>query len=117
MEKLLEQIKAFAREKPLMVLGGAVLAAALIAVVFLMNQGPEYQSLYAQLSPEDSGAVIEKLKEKRVPYKVDGSSISVPADKVYETRMELAGEGLPQGGGGGFEIFAKNAFGGNDIAP
>jgi len=115
MEKLLEQIKAFAREKPLMVLGGAVLAAALIAVVFLMNQGPEYQSLYAQLSPEDSGAVIEKLKEKRVPYKVDGSSISVPADKVYETRMELAGEGLPQGGGVGFEIFDKTAFGVTDF--
>ncbi|OGP95166.1 MAG: flagellar M-ring protein FliF, partial [Deltaproteobacteria bacterium RBG_19FT_COMBO_56_10] len=72
-------------------------------------------SLYAQLSPEDSGAVIEKLKEKKVPYKVDGSSISVPADKVYETRMELAGEGLPQGGGVGFEIFDKTAFGVTDF--
>jgi flagellar M-ring protein FliF len=80
-----------------------------------MNQGPEYQSLYAQLSAEDSGAVIEKLKEKRVPYKVDGTSISVPADKVYETRMELAGEGLPQGGGVGFEIFDKTAFGVTDF--
>ncbi|OGP15075.1 MAG: flagellar M-ring protein FliF [Deltaproteobacteria bacterium GWA2_54_12] len=115
MDKLLEQIKAFAKEKPLMMLGGAILAAALVAVVLLMNQGPEYQSLYAQLSAEDSGAVIEKLKEKRVPYKVDGTSISVPADKVYETRMELAGEGLPQGGGVGFEIFDKTAFGVTDF--
>lgn len=115
MDKLLEQIKAFAKEKPLMMLGGAVMAAALVAVVLLMNQGPEYQSLYAQLSAEDSGAVIEKLKEKRVPYKVDGTSISVPADKVYETRMELAGEGLPQGGGVGFEIFDKTAFGVTDF--
>jgi flagellar M-ring protein FliF len=115
MQKLIEQIKAFAKEKPLIIFGGAALAAALIAVVLLMNQGPEYQSLYTQLSPEDSGAVIEKLKEKRVPYKVDGSTISVPADKVYETRMELAGEGLPQGGGVGFEIFDKTAFGVTDF--
>src|SRR3990172_12232512 len=115
MDKLLEQIKAFAKEKPLMMLGRAILAAALVAVVLLWNQGPEYQVLYNQLSNEDSGAVIEKLKEKRVPYKVDGSSISVPADKVYETRMELAGEGLPQGGGIGFEIFDKTAFGVTDF--
>jgi len=98
-----------------MVLGGAALIAALVAVLFLVNQGPEYQTLYTQLSPEDSGAVIEKLKEKRVPYKVDGPAISVPADKVYETRMELAGEGLPQGGGVGFEIFDKTAFGVTDF--
>jgi flagellar M-ring protein FliF len=115
MQKLIEQIKAFAKEKPLMMLGGAVLAAALVAVVLLMNQGPDYQTLYTQLSPEDSGAVIEKLKDKRIPYKVDGSAISVPADKVYETRMELAGEGLPQGGGVGFEIFDKTAFGVTDF--
>ena len=115
MQKLTEQIKAFIKEKPLMVLGAAALTAALLVVLFLMNQGPEYQTLYTQLSPEDSGAVIEKLKEKRVPYKVDGPAISVPADKVYETRMELAGEGLPQGGGVGFEIFDKTAFGVTDF--
>lgn len=115
MQKLIEQLKTFAREKPLIIFGGAALAVALVAVVLLMNQGPEYQSLYTQLSPEDSGAVIEKLKEKRVPYRVDGSTISVPADMVYETRMELAGEGLPQGGGVGFEIFDKTAFGVTDF--
>lgn len=115
MDKLVEQIKAFVKEKPMMVFGGAAIAAAIVAVLFLMNQGPEYQTLYTQLSAEDSGAVIEKLKEKRVPYKVDGQAISVPADKVYETRMELAGEGLPQGGGVGFEIFDKTAFGVTDF--
>lgn len=84
---------------------------SLLVVTLLMSKGPEYQVLYAQLSPEDSGAVIEKLKEKRVPYKVDGTTIAVPFDKVHETRMELAGEGLPQGGGIGFEIFDKTSFG------
>lgn len=115
MQKLIEQIKAFAKEKPMIMMGGVAAVVAVIAVLLLMNQGPEFQTLYTQLSPEDSGAVIEKLKEKRVPYKVDGSTISVPAEKVYETRMELAGEGLPQGGGVGFEIFDKTAFGVTDF--
>lgn len=95
----------------------AVAAVVITAVVslFLLNQGPEYRVLFSQLSPEDSGAVIEKLKEKRVEFKVDGTTISVPAEKVYETRMELAGEGLPQGGGVGFEIFDKTSFGVTDF--
>jgi flagellar M-ring protein FliF len=35
----------------------------------------------------------------------------VPSDKVYELRLELASQGIPQGGGVGFEIFDKNQFG------
>src|SRR3990170_2247171 len=115
MDKLFLDIKSFIGTRPAVALGVAAVVIASIAVLLLWNQGPEYQVLYNQLSNEDSGAVIEKLKEKRVPYKVDGSSISVPADKVYETRMELAGEGLPQGGGIGFEIFDKTAFGVTDF--
>lgn len=91
--------------------GIAAMALAAIVVLFMWNQGVDYQVLYSQLSSEDSGAVIEKLKAKRIPYKVDGLTISVPSDKVYETRMELAGEGLPQGGGIGYEIFDKTSFG------
>lgn len=115
MDKFLENIKALIGQRPAVALGVAAAVIAAIAVLILWNQGPEYQVLYSQLSDEDSGAVIEKLKEKRIPYKVDGSSISVPLDKVYETRMELAGEGLPQGGGVGFEIFDKTAFGVTDF--
>ncbi|HEY4706454.1 MAG TPA: flagellar basal-body MS-ring/collar protein FliF [Thermodesulfobacteriota bacterium] len=115
MDKLLADIKAFIGTRPAVALGAAAAVIAAVAVLLLWNQGPEYQVLYSQLSAEDSGAVIEKLKEKRVPYKVDGSIISVPAEKVYETRMELAGEGIPQGGGIGFEIFDKTAFGVTDF--
>ncbi|MDX1764935.1 MAG: flagellar basal-body MS-ring/collar protein FliF, partial [bacterium] len=38
----------------------------------------------------------------------------VPADKVYEMRMALAGKGLPQGGVG-FEIFDKSNIGTTDF--
>lgn len=111
MGKILEYLKSSSKTTISIVLGAAALLTAGLIVFFLWSQGPDYQVLYSRLSPEDSGAVIEKLKDKKIQYKIDGSAIYVPADKVYETRMELAGEGLPQGGGVGFEIFDKTGFG------
>ncbi|HCL80674.1 MAG TPA: flagellar M-ring protein FliF, partial [Nitrospiraceae bacterium] len=37
--------------------------------------------------------------------------IYVPGNKVYELRLELASQGIPQGGGVGFEIFDKTQIG------
>ncbi|MBE7414857.1 MAG: flagellar M-ring protein FliF [Deltaproteobacteria bacterium] len=115
MEKLLQDIKKFIGQRPAIVFASAAAVIAAVVVLILWNQGPEYQTLYSQLSDEDAGSVIERLKEKRVPYRVDGGTISVPADKVHETRMGLAGEGLPQGGGVGFEIFDQTSFGITDF--
>lgn len=115
MANLTEYFKKLGAGKTAVLLAVAAMAIAGAAVLFLMTQGPAYQVLYAHLPPEDSGAVIDKLKEKRIPYSVSGSSISVPAEKVYEVRMELAGEGIPQGGGVGFEIFDNSGFGITDF--
>src|SRR5574337_323069 len=115
MEKFLEYFKKLGSGRTTVLLGGAALVVAAAVAFLIFNRSPEYHVLYSQLSPEDSGAVIEKLKEKRIPYSVDGAAISVPAEKVYETRMELAGAGLPQGGGVGFEIFDKAGFGVTDF--
>lgn len=115
MEKYLEIFKKLGKGKTAVLIGAAAFVVAALIVLVLFNQGPEYQVLYSNLSQEDSGAVIEKLKEKRIPYKVDGSAITVPSEKVYETRMELAGQGVPQGGGIGFEIFDKTSFGVTDF--
>lgn len=110
-----DYLKKLGAGKTAVLLGIAAMAVAGVAVIFLMTQGPAYQVLYSNLSPEDSGSVIEKLKEKNVVYSVSGTTISVPADKVYEVRMELAGEGVPQGGGIGFEIFDNSSFGITDF--
>ncbi|MBI1911763.1 MAG: flagellar M-ring protein FliF [Deltaproteobacteria bacterium] len=109
-----EHFKKLGPAKTAGLLGVVAFVIAALVVLLLWNKGPEYQTLYSQLSEEDAGQVIEKLKEKKIPYKVDGSKITIPADKVHETRMQLAGEGLPQGGGIGFEIFDKTSFGVTD---
>ena len=50
---------------------------------------------------------MDKLKEKNIPYQItgDGTSITVPESHLYETRLSLASEGLPLGGGVGFGSF------------
>lgn len=88
---------------------GSIGAASLL---FNWASQPEFQLLYSNLSQEDSALIVEKLKEKRIPYKVNGAgSVLVPSEKVHETRLELAGAGLPKGGGVGLEVFDKTGFG------
>lgn len=73
----------------------------------------DYVTLYRDLSPEDMGVVIEYLEQQKVPYKVDPlvGSVMVPAEKVYDLRMELASKGIPSGGKVGFEIFDRTKLG------
>ncbi|MFQ5579649.1 MAG: flagellar basal-body MS-ring/collar protein FliF [Nitrospiria bacterium] len=86
---------------------------ASMAVVWLWLQKPSYQILYSNLSAEDAGAVVTRFKELKVSYQLspDGTTVLVPAERVHELRMQLASQGLPQGGGIGFEIFDQSSFG------
>ena len=86
--------------------------AALISVT-LWTQQPDMQVLFANLAPEDAGAIVEKLKEAKVPYELgsSGASILVPSAQVHDLRLQMAGQGLPHGGGVGFEIFDRSALG------
>lgn len=90
----------------------AVAVAAFASLIFFANK-VEYRPLFANLTTEDAGEIVKKLKDQKVPYKIsaDGKAVMVPADKVYDLRLTLASEGLPQGGGIGFEIFDRKNFG------
>ncbi len=82
---------------------------AIILFITWINRA-DYQVLYSNLSEEDSSQIIQRLKELKVPYRVTPGGIMVPSNKVYSLRLQLAGEGLPQGGAVGFEIFDKTNF-------
>ena len=86
--------------------------AALVSVT-LWTQQPDMQVLFANLAPEDAGAIVEKLKEAKVPYEVGagGTTILVPSVQVHDLRLQMAGQGLPHGGGVGFEIFDRSTLG------
>lgn len=98
-----------------------ICAAAVVAgVVWFSHWQREsgLRPLYTSLAPEDAMAMVQKLKESGVDYRVadNGTTLLVPEDKVPELRLEMAGLGLPQKGRIGFEIFDKTNFGVTDFA-
>src|SRR5579864_5296225 len=74
--------------------------------------------LYTSLSPEDASAMVQKLREGGVDYRIseNGTTVLVPEQRVPELRLEMAGLGLPKTGRIGFEIFDKTNFGMTDFA-
>jgi flagellar M-ring protein FliF len=93
-------------------IGVAALGTAVL-VYLLWSPAADYQVLYSNLSEQDAGEVVGKLKAKGVPYQLGGggSAVLVPAPKVCEMRLALASEGLPHGGNVGFEIFDQQSLG------
>jgi len=113
----LEKIKPYINSRNI-AFGIAGIAAGLLLafLVFSFNTSQEssnYAVLYTNLSPQDAGAILEKLQQWNIPYKVvgDGSVILVPRDVVYQVRLKLAAEHLPGGKTVGFEIFDNPKFG------
>ncbi len=91
-------------------LAGSV--AGLVAVA-LWTQQPDMQVLFSNLSTEDASSIVDKLKELKVPYEMGGggTTVLVPSAQVHDLRLQLAGQGLPHGGGVGFEIFDRSTLG------
>ncbi len=115
MANMIESIGAMSLKNKAILLGVIVIAVASIVLLFSWSQQADYHLLYANLSEGDSGPIAQKLKELKIPYRVEAGGILVPSDKVYEVRLQLAAQGLPQGGGVGFELFDKTDFGTTDF--
>lgn len=96
-------------------MGLAVVLAASIAVVvglFLWSTAPDYRVLFSNLSEKDAGSVAATLQQLNVPHKTGaGGTILVPSDQVYDLRFKLAAQGLPKGGGVGFEMMDSPKLG------
>jgi flagellar M-ring protein FliF len=120
-KEILEQIASIVKGLSMIqkILGLLVIAVVVGGLLTLTTSSKEtsYKVLFSGLTQEDAGEVLTKLKEQRIPYKLsdDGGAIMVPATQVYEVRLSLAGEGLPRGGGVGFEIFNQTSFGQTDF--
>ena len=82
------------------------------ALMFIWANQVTYQVLFNDLSPEDAGAIVTKLRERNISHKIEGNGtiVMVPSEKVHEMRLALAGDGLPKGGNVGFEIFDHTDF-------
>jgi flagellar M-ring protein FliF len=99
----------------------AVAAAAVVAALYggaRWNKERDFKPLYSGLSAEDAGAVLAKLRETGVEYRVEegGSAILAPSARVAELRLQMAAAGLPKTGRIGYELFDKTNFGQTEFA-
>lgn len=92
---------------------GAILLVAVLVGGVILGGRPEYRVLYANLADKDGGAIVAQLSQMNIPYKYTegGGAILVPADRVHDTRLRLASQGLPKGSVVGFEMMESNRFG------
>lgn len=96
-----------------------VLSVVLIGLVLLgwRAANPPYATLFSRLTTEDAGEIVAVLRDTGVPYRLaeNGTTVMVPDARVHETRLALAGQGLPRGGVVGFEVFLETALGATDF--
>ena len=94
----------------------AAMAAVTLALIgffsFLMIRmtTPQMVPLFTDLSVEDSASIVKDLERQAIAYQIknDGAIVMVAKDNVARLRMKLAENGLPKGGGVGYEIFDKS---------
>lgn len=94
-----------------------ILSIVGFGALLFWNSRPDFQVLFSNLSHEDAGEMVNKLKERKIQYELtnDGTTILIPREQVYDLRLSLAAEGLPKGGGIGFEVFDRTNLGTTDF--
>ncbi len=93
------------------IIGGTIVIALIL--LFTLTGRTSYAPLYTNINAQDAHMIMNALDKMGVHYKLDGEgkSILVSREQVHRLRLQLAGEGIPQGGTVGFEIFDTNRLG------
>jgi len=99
--------------KPLLLLVGLAAAVAAGLTIALWWRGPSYSLLYANLGAEDEAQIAQALDAAQIPYRLQPGSnaIEVAADRLTDARLKLAGQGLPESGGGFAALDKDPGFG------
>jgi flagellar M-ring protein FliF len=98
--------KAQRRNIAIAAIGGLVCA---IVVLWLLLR-PHYVTILTGLDDKSLGQVDQKLTDLKIPHRIIGSSIEVPASDADEARVQIAMAGLPKSGYIGYGSIS-NSFG------
>ncbi|AXK39779.1 flagellar basal-body MS-ring/collar protein FliF [Crenobacter cavernae] len=107
-----ERFKSLPTNRKLLLFAALAALFSVVVGLALVNRQPAQKILFANLSDRDGGQIAASLQQMNLPYQLgEGGVITVPADKVYDTRLKLAAQGLPKAGGVGFELMDNQKFG------
>lgn len=87
---------------------------AAIATVLLMSSGSDYAPLLSNIPPEQISTVLNTLRSKNIPHRIEDNSgtILVPKAYLHSTQMTIMAEvGAGRIGQIGLELFDKQDFG------
>ena len=122
-QQLLQQFKdvwgRFSRTQKILLVGIPTALFVGLLVFILISSQSRFEVLYSHLEQKDAAEVTTELKKENIPYKLASKDnfvmVLVPSEKVYDTRLTLAGQGLPRGSGVGYEIFDQPKWGSTDF--
>lgn len=77
------------------------------------SRRPDMRLLYRDLAPDEASKITDKISERDIPYELKrgGTAIYVPREHVYQLRLDMAKEGLPEGSQKGYKIFDNAKIG------
>ena len=94
---------AVRRSLPMVLMIGLIAAAAL---AWVMLSTPTQKTLFSGLSDVDKGSVTQALQQAKITARIDEGTgaLTVNEDDYSRARILLAGQGLPKGAPGGYQI-------------
>lgn len=116
---VVDQIRSSSpRQKIVLAVLGAVIAAAIAAAVYVLLLQTHYDVLFTKLRPTDAATIVAELDKKKTPYRLQdsGTTILVPAKAVDAIRLDVMSQDLPLKGVVGFELFNKSDMGLTEFA-
>lgn len=93
---------------------GLAASVAIGVTVVLWSWSPNYGVLYGSLAEQDTGTILDALRQNGIEAKLDEGSgaILVPSKDIHSARIKMAAMGLPKGISAGFaDLDKKNSFG------
>ncbi len=90
---------------------GLAVAVAIGVAAALWSQAPDYALLYASVSDQEAGELLDALDKLSVDYKVESSNgaILVPQNEIHKVRMKLSAQGLPKSKNASFDLMEKGS--------
>jgi len=97
-----------------------LVALAVVAAIYSVihyQKERDFKPLFTGVAPEDAAAIVQKLKEGGVDYRLpeSGGSVLVPSARLADLRLTMAASGLPKTGRMGFELFDKTNLGASEF--
>ena len=91
----------------------ALLFISALIVMILWANRTEYDLLFANLNASTAGAIVNDLRDSKIPFKIEdgGKSIYVPKARVAELRLKYAQAGYLKDNIKGYELFENNKMG------